>query len=121
MKVESIPQVGCSAYVAVVQLEERFPAKEEVIGSNPIGYTIVDKSELQFATFGLLKLFFGSTNVVKLPNSIFYLYCRNNNLLMTKVGLIGYGSIGQELARQITEKGWDISWIVTRETIKDNE
>lgn len=40
---------------------------------------------------------------------------------MTKVGLIGYGSIGQELARQITEKGWDISWIVTRETIKDNE
>lgn len=27
-------------YVAVVQLEERFPAKEEVIGSNPIGYTI---------------------------------------------------------------------------------
>ena len=45
---------------AVVQLEERFPAKEEVIGSNPIGYTIVDKSELQFATFGLLELFLGS-------------------------------------------------------------
>ncbi len=37
---ESILQVGCSTYVAVVQLEERFPAKEEVIGSNPIGYTI---------------------------------------------------------------------------------
>ena len=31
---------GYRAYVAVVQLEERFPAKEEVIGSNPIGYTI---------------------------------------------------------------------------------
>lgn len=47
-------------YVAVVQLEERFPAKEEVIGSNPIGYTILEKSELQFAIFGLLELFLGS-------------------------------------------------------------
>lgn len=34
------PKVGISNCVAVVQLEERFPAKEEVIGSNPIGYTI---------------------------------------------------------------------------------
>ncbi len=33
---------GYRAYVAVVQLEERFPAKEEVIGSNPIGYTITE-------------------------------------------------------------------------------
>ena len=33
-------QSGYKQYVAVVQLEERFPAKEEVIGSNPIGYTI---------------------------------------------------------------------------------
>ncbi len=40
---------------------------------------------------------------------------------MTKVGIIGYGSIGQELARQITEKGWSISWIISRETIKDME
>lgn len=35
-------QSGCKQYVAVVQLEERFPAKEEVIGSNPIGYTITE-------------------------------------------------------------------------------
>ena len=28
--------VGYRVYAAVVQLEERFPAKEEVIGSNPI-------------------------------------------------------------------------------------
>lgn len=41
---ELILQVGCSTYVAVVQLEERFPAKEEVIGSNPIGYTIYTES-----------------------------------------------------------------------------
>lgn len=40
---------------------------------------------------------------------------------MTNVGLIGYGSIGQELARQITEKWWNISWIISRETIKDSE
>lgn len=53
--------IGYKIYVAVVQLEERFPAKEEVIGSNPIGYTIVDNSELQFAIFGLLELFLGST------------------------------------------------------------
>ena len=31
-----------------------------VIGSSPIGYTILEKSELQFATFGLLELFLGS-------------------------------------------------------------
>ncbi len=32
-----------------------------VIGSSPIGYTILEKSELQFATFGLSELFLGST------------------------------------------------------------
>lgn len=54
-----------SLHAAVVQLEERFPAKEEVIGSNPIGCTIVHNSELQFATFGLLELFFVLIDILK--------------------------------------------------------
>lgn len=42
-------------YVAVVQLEERFPAKEEVIGSNPIGYTIF-LLLIGFSPFGLTRI-----------------------------------------------------------------
>lgn len=42
---------------AVVQLEERFPAKEEVIGSNPIGCTIteLETPERVFFIFRSLK------------------------------------------------------------------
>lgn len=40
---------------------------------------------------------------------------------MTRAAIIGYGSIGQELERQLREKNWDIHYIFTSENILDSQ
>jgi prephenate dehydrogenase len=38
---------------------------------------------------------------------------------MPRVAIIGYGSIGRELKRQLEEKNWTIKYIITPENILD--
>jgi homoserine dehydrogenase len=40
---------------------------------------------------------------------------------MTRVAIIGYGSIGQELKHQLEEKNWKVEYIITPENILDDQ